>query len=96
VEPAVSGTEAGRPFASFTVDVPAGATRSVILRLVTAPHRPGGRPFVAMPTPRVRPTTLHVDIATPAGPLRGDVELNRRWAFDPGSGPAPVRAPAFR
>jgi hypothetical protein len=96
VEPAVSGTEAGRPFASFTVDVPAGETRSVVLRLVTAPQRAGGPELVAIPTPRVRPTTLSVDIATSAGVLRGDVELNRRWAFAPGSDPTPVLAPAFR
>jgi len=96
VQPAVSGTEAGRPFVSFTVDVGAGDAQSVTLQLRTAPSPAGEEALTVVPSPRVRPTTLRVDIATAGGTLRGDVELDRQWAFAPGADPVQVKAPAFR
>ena len=85
VQPPVSGTEAGRPYASFTVDVPAGESRSVVLSLRTAPSPPGGQSFVVVPSPRVRPTTFSAEISTGGERLRGAVALDRRWVFVPGT-----------
>lgn len=96
VQPAVSGTEAGRPFVSFTVDVPAGESRTVGLVLQTAPRAADGYSFIVVPSPRVRSTTVSVDITTGAGAVAGDVELNRQWTFTAGAEPAQVEAPAFR
>ncbi len=95
VEPAVSGTEAGRPYTSFTVDVPAGASRSVVLRLRMAPRPVGQQSLTVVPSPRVRPTALSVDIAAGAGALAGAVELDRTWTFVPGREPAQVKAAAY-
>ncbi len=95
VEPAVSGTEAGRPYTSFTVDVPAGASQSVVLRLRMAPRPAGEQSLTVVPSPRVRSTALSVDIATGAGALAGSVELDRTWTFSPGAEPAHVEAPAY-
>jgi hypothetical protein len=97
VEPAVGGAEAGRPFASFTVDVPAGERREVTLTLATAPPpRDARQVLVAVPSPRVRPTVLRMNIDVQGGPLRGDVELNRSWIIAPGERPVPLRAPLYR
>lgn len=94
VEPAVDGTEAGRPYASFTVDVPAGTTRTIELELAAPPR--AAVPLVFVPSPTVRPTALVLDVASPGGTLVGAVELDRTWAFPPGGEPEQVPAPAFR
>jgi hypothetical protein len=96
VEPAVSGTEAGRPYVSFTIDVPAGESRSVRVPLVLAPRRPGSYALHLVPSPRVRPTTARVDITTREGVLRGDVQLDRTWVLTVGSDPVAPSAPALR
>jgi hypothetical protein len=96
VDPATSGTEDGRPFVSFVVDVPAGATRSVALRLQTAPKPSAGYSFVVIPSPRIRPTVVEVAVATDAGDLAGAVEMNTAWVFVAGSQPFRATAPAFR
>jgi hypothetical protein len=96
VEPVVSGTEAGRPFVSFTVDVPAGAERQVDISLTTAPRPTSGYSFLVIPSPRVRPTTLGVDVSTDAGTVRGAVELQAPWVFEAGRTPYIAKAPAFR
>jgi len=96
VEAPVSGTEAGRPYVSFVVDVPAGDERTVALSLHTAPRPVEGYSFLAVPSPRVRPTTLRVDLATPAGDLEGTVEVDQTWAFVVGQPPFQSTAPAFR
>ncbi len=96
VGPVTSGTEAGRPFASFTVDVPAGATRRVALALRTAPKPTADHAFVVVPSPRVRPTLVAVQVGTDAGDIAGSVELVSTWAFVAGRAPAEVVPPAFR
>ncbi|MFL6206858.1 MAG: DUF4012 domain-containing protein [Acidimicrobiales bacterium] len=96
VEPATSGTEAGRPYVSFVVDVPAEASRTVALELRTPPKPTAGYAFLVLPSPRVRPTGLDVAVATDAGDLDGSVELDRPWVFAAGRAPAPSTAPAFR
>jgi hypothetical protein len=96
VDPVSSGTEAGRPYVSFVVDVPAGGTRTVALVLRTPPKPTAGYSFVVLPSPRVRPTALDVQVATDAGDLTGAVELDRPWVFVADRAPLPATAPAFR
>jgi hypothetical protein len=94
VEPAGDGTEADRPYATFTVDVPAGEARTVVLDLATPPRAEA--PLVVVPSATIRPTTLVLDVAAPGGTLAGSVELDRTWTFLAGGEPTPVPAPAFR
>lgn len=96
VEPVSSGTEDGRPYASFILDVPASERRAVVLTLQLAPRGPEPYELTVVPSPRVRPTTVTVDLATEDGPVQGTVELDRSWVFTPGRQPAEVRAPIFR
>ena len=84
-------SEAGRPVVSFTVDVPAGTSARIDLRLRLAPV--GRRPYelVLVPSPRVRPTTVRVDsIRAPDGVLQGEVVLDRTWILSPGQRPRTV------
>lgn len=96
VGPVTSGTEAGRPFATFTVDLPAGASRAVTISLRTAPKPGADQGFLVVPSPRVRPTSVQVQVATGAGDLAGSVELDRTWAFVAGRAPTEVVPAAFR
>lgn len=96
VEPVSSGTEDGRPYVSFTVDVPAAEARSVRLTLQLAPRAPGPYELVVLPSPRVRPTSLEVDLRGDTDRLRGRVTLDRAWRFSTEADPAPVVAPSFR
>lgn len=96
VEPVSSGVEAGRPYAAFIVDVPAGQARSVGLDLRLAPRPEGRYELVAVAAPRVRATMLEVDVATEAGAVRGTVPLDRSWSLGPGRAPEPLRAPVYR
>jgi hypothetical protein len=91
-----TGTEAGRPFGSFTVDLPAGATRTVVLSLRTPPKPSADHLFLIVPSPFVRPTSVDVRVGTDAGDLVGAVELGSTWAFAAGRAPAEVVPPAFR
>lgn len=96
VEGAVSGTEAGRPFVSFIVDTPAGAERSVTLELGLAPRSDDRAPIVLVPSPRVRPTTVEIDVSGTGYRLVGDVTLDRVWLIRPDSSPERFVAPVFR
>ncbi len=96
VEPASSGTEDGRPYVSFIVDVPAADARTVSLTLQLAPRADGDYQLLAIPSPRVRPTTFAVDLRTEAGTVEGAVELDRPWTFSAGAPPVQLPAPAFR
>jgi hypothetical protein len=95
-EPVATGTEGGRPFASFMVDVPASEARAVQLSLRLAPRSSEAYELHVAPSPRVRATTVRVDVATEAGAVRGSVELDRQWVLAPGVEPAALLAPAFR
>ncbi|MGV3760816.1 MAG: DUF4012 domain-containing protein, partial [Actinomycetota bacterium] len=88
LEEAVTGTEGGRPYVSFTVDLPARTIRTVSLSLRVAPQpsRDGG--LIAVPSPLVRPTELSVRVDTPDGPIVGEVPLERSWVLRPGEAPA--------
>lgn len=96
VEPVSTGTEAGRPYASFIVDLPAGTARTVELSLRLAPRPPGDYEVVLIPSPRVRPTRVEVDLATEAGVVQGSVELDRQWVLAPAAEPRAAVAPIFR
>jgi len=96
VEPVSAGTEGARPYVAFIVDVPAGQARTLTLSLRLAPAPPGPYALDLIPSPRVRPTGVVVDIATGAGNLHGDVELDRHWRLVEGEEPRVVLAPAFR
>ncbi|MFP5257299.1 MAG: DUF4012 domain-containing protein [Acidimicrobiia bacterium] len=96
VEPASFGTEGGRPYVSYLVDIRAGQTHTVQLELDLAP-RPAGEYLVEIvPSPRVRPTTVEVEISTGGGTVAGDAELIRAWRFGEDADPAALVAPAFR
>jgi hypothetical protein len=86
--PAVQ-TEGGRPVIGFTIDVPAGETRQVVLDLVLAPRAPEGYELVLVPAPRVRPTQVSVHL-TGGGGLDGMVALDRTWRVTPGRPPVAV------
>jgi hypothetical protein len=96
VEPVSDGTEDGRPYVSFIVDVPAAEARTVRLKLELAPRPQGPYEVIVVPSPRVRPTSLAVDLRAGAGRVRGTVDLDRTWRFRTGSAPVAVVAPAFR
>ncbi|MEQ1785421.1 MAG: DUF4012 domain-containing protein, partial [Acidimicrobiales bacterium] len=76
-------SEAGRAVVSWSVDVPAGESRRLVLDLELAPAVPGAYQLVLVPSPRVRPTTIGVDIATDQGRVRGEVVADRPWVLLP-------------
>jgi hypothetical protein len=84
----VTQTEGGRTLVTFMVDVPAGAERRVELDLRLAPLS-ASQPYdlTLVPSPRVRPTQVTVDIETDAGPVTADVALDRTWVIRPKSAP---------
>lgn len=96
LEPVSTGVEAGRPYASFIVDVPAASARTVTLGLRLAPRPEGAYSLLLLPSPRVRPTSAVVDVDTEDGHLRGTVLLDRTWSFGPVADPAQVPAPVYR
>lgn len=96
VEPVTSGTEADRPYVSFTFDVPAGESRQINLMLQLAPRAPGAYELVMSPSPRVRPTSVTVEIDTGGAGVGGQVVLDRTWSFRTGRTPEPVLAPLYR
>lgn len=96
VEPAGSGTEGGRPFVTFTVDVPAGEARSVVLTLRLPPQGDDPYEVLVTPVPRVRPTTVDIDIEADDGTVSGTVSLDRRWRLRPGREPQIEMAPIYR
>ena len=95
VEPVASGTENGRPFVTFTFDVPAGEQRSMTVDLQLAPRAEGEYPIVLVPSPRVRPTTVSVDIDTGDSSIAAEVEMDRTWRLSAGEEPRSVVAPVF-
>ncbi|MGH9275786.1 MAG: DUF4012 domain-containing protein [Acidimicrobiales bacterium] len=96
VEPTSSGTEDGRGYVSFIVDVPAAQARTVGLTLRLAPRPPGPHELIVVPSPRVRPTSLDVDVRAGADRIRGRVALDRAWRFSTESEPVEIVAPALR
>ena len=96
VEPVSSGTEGGRPYAAFIVDVPAGEARTVELSLRLAPRPPGPYVLDVIPAPQVRPTTIEIDLRGGDGAIAGTARADRRWRFATGAPPRSVPAPVYR
>ena len=69
--------EGGRTAVSFTVDVPAGGRQAVTLDLRLPPVPATASGWVLVPTPRVRPTVVAIDLRTPDGPIRFTGPLTR-------------------
>ncbi len=87
--PPIAQTEAGRPLVSYTIAVPAGETRRVVLDLALAPlSQDAAYGLLAVPSPRVRPTAIEVDIANDAGRVRGSASLRTPLWFLPDRAPA--------
>ncbi|MGH9243225.1 MAG: DUF4012 domain-containing protein [Acidimicrobiales bacterium] len=64
------GSEDGRAVASFAVDVPAGGAATVSLELRLPPRSRARYTLAVVPAPRVRPTTVDIDLDTGDGVLR--------------------------
>jgi hypothetical protein len=94
-DPPVLQSEGGRPVVGFRLDVPAGATRTVVLDLELPPRPPGDYELLVVPSPRVRPTHLVVELTGGAG-VTGDVPLIHAWRFRVGQPPEPAAPPSGR
>jgi hypothetical protein len=87
-------SEDRRPVVSWTVDLPAQASSHVVLDLRLPPGRTDGRYQLAVvPSARVRPTALRVDLAAPGGRIRAALDLDRTWRLRPGRDPEAVAGP---
>jgi hypothetical protein len=86
-------SEGGRPIVSWTVDLPAGASSHVVLDLRLAPRPDEDYELIAVPSPRVRPTELRVDLDTGGDPLEAAVRLDRTWRLRAGREPQEVLGP---
>lgn len=86
--PPIVQTEGGRPLVSYTVDVPAGQSRRLVLDLRLAPTA-ADQPYTLLlvPSPRVRPTHATVDIVTESGRVTGDTVLDGSTTFAVGRRP---------
>jgi hypothetical protein len=86
-------TEGGRSLVSFTIDVPAEATRTIVLELRLPPRPPGPYSLVLVPQPRVRPTVATLDIATGSGRVRRELPLDVSYEVTPRGRPRTVSGP---
>jgi hypothetical protein len=75
----------------YTVDLPAGQEHRIVLDLRLAPRPPEPYELIAVPSPRVRPTTLHVDLDLGGSRLDQEVALDRTWRFREDRRPEAVR-----
>jgi hypothetical protein len=92
-DPVVVQTEDGRPLVSYTVDLPAGQAHHVTIELTLPPRRDRPYELLAVPSPRVRPTTFRVDLDTGDGRLQGEVSLERTWRLRQDGAPEPLSGP---
>jgi hypothetical protein len=80
-DPPITVSEDGRPVVSYTVDLPAGASHRIVLDLELAPRPDAPYELIAVPSPRVRPTTLRTDLDLGGARLTEDVVLDRTWVL---------------
>jgi hypothetical protein len=92
-DPVVVQTEDGRPVVSYTVDLPAGTAHAVTLELTLPPRRDRPYELLAVPSPRVRPTALRVDLDTGSGRLQAEVPLDRTWRLREAAEPEALVGP---
>lgn len=84
-------TENGRPLVGYRIDVPAGGEHVTELRLRLPPRDDADYRLDLIPSPRVRPTTVSVDLDLGEGAAaRSDVVLDVPYAVGP-SGATAVR-----
>jgi hypothetical protein len=93
VEAVTSGTEGGRPYITYTADVGAGETHTIRLTLQLAPRPEGPYELHLEPSPRLRPTSVAVDIDVGRMTTKGEIVLDRGWVLRQGKKPVPVLAP---
>lgn len=87
-------TEGGRAVAGYWIDVAAGETSTVTLDLRLPPvPEDGGYELTIVPSPRVRPTTYNVGIATDDGVVSGELEVAETWILRPAE--LPIAVPPF-
>jgi len=94
-DPPVVQSEGGRPVVGFRLDVPAGESRQVVLDLKLAPRAPGDYELLLVPSPRVRPTQVTVELTGGQG-VTGTVPLDRPWRLREGARPAALAPPSGR
>jgi hypothetical protein len=83
--------EDGRAVASYTIAVPAQGTSTVTLELRLPPRPDAPYALHAVPSGRIRPTTLRVRLDVGAGdPLALETTLRRPVALAPGREPEPT------
>jgi hypothetical protein len=84
-------TEGGHTVIGFTVDVLAAKAATVTLQLRLAPRPASPYVMFLTPSPRVRPTTVAVDLDLGDGKrLTSTVALDRTWALVPGAKPLTI------
>jgi hypothetical protein len=91
-----TGTEAGRPYVSFTYDVPAGESRSLSLSLRLAPRPSGAYEIHLVPSPFIHPTTATIDIATGDDRIDTALTLDRTWVVSDDRDPEQTLAPIYQ
>lgn len=96
VEAVTSGAEGGRPYISYTADVAAGGVHSLRLSIRLAPRPEGPYELRLEPSPRLRPTSVAVDIDVGRTTTEGEIVLDRGWVLREGRKPTPVQAPVER
>jgi len=82
--------EDGRAVVGYTLAVPAQGTHTVVLELRLPPRPEGAYALEALPSGRVRPTALLVDLDTGDGRVMVRTPLTRPVALAPGRAPEPT------
>lgn len=88
--PAAVQAEDGRAVVSYTVAVPAEGRHVVELTLRLPPRGAGDYRLLAVPSARLRPTTLRVGLDLGDATLRAELPLTRAVALVPGEEPEPT------
>lgn len=77
-------TEGGRPVVTYWVDVPSGGTHTAELDLRLAPiERVDDYSLTLVPSPRVRPTRVEIDLVAGDDVIAGDFDLDVGWVLTP-------------
>ena len=77
-------TEGGRPVVTYWIDVPSGGTHTAELDLRLAPiERVDGYSLTLVPSPRVRPTRVEIDLVSGDDVIAGEFDLDVGWVLTP-------------
>ncbi len=84
-------TEGGRTVVSYVTEVDAGSATTLTMQLTVPPPPTGAATLILQPTPRVRSTTVVVDVSTGGtGGLTASATLERALLLRPGDDAAPL------